>query len=103
MPARKTAAGRLTFILSCRGLDSMSHWPMWMRYVNKRLVQIQEVFFRNQRVIGLPFSLTLESGNSCNLRCPLCPTTFREKEIPKGTLTFENAKKIIDRFPALLL
>jgi len=74
-----------------------------MRQINKRFVQIQEMFLRNQRVIGLPFYVTLESGNSCNLRCPLCPTTFREKEIPKGMLTFENAKKIIDRFPALLL
>ena len=81
----------------------MNHWPLWIRHINKRLVQIQEMFFRNQRVIGYPFYITLESGNSCNLRCPLCPTTFREKDIPKGMLTFENAKRIIDRFPALML
>ncbi len=81
----------------------MTHWPVWMRYLNKRLVQVQERFFRNQHVLGLPFHITLESGNSCNLRCPLCPTTFREKEIPKGMLNLENATKIIDRFPAMLL
>jgi radical SAM protein with 4Fe4S-binding SPASM domain len=80
----------------------MTHWPMWARYVNKRLVQLQEICFRNQRVVGLPFYLTLESGNSCNLKCPLCPTTFREKELPKGMLSLENATQIIDRFPALL-
>jgi len=69
---------------------------------NKRLVQIQEKFFRNSRVWGQPFHLVLESGNMCNLRCPLCPTPSREKRIPKGFLTLENAKKIIDQFPALL-
>src|SRR5688572_15925182 len=78
------------------------HWPLWLRSLNKRVVQIQERFFRNQRVIGQPFYLTLESGNSCNLRCPLCPTTFRGNSLPRGTLTLENARTILDRFPALL-
>jgi radical SAM protein with 4Fe4S-binding SPASM domain len=81
----------------------MSHWPMMARKINKRFVQVQEMFIRNQHVIGHPFYLTLESGNSCNLKCPLCATTFREKSIPKGMLTLENATKIIDRFPALLV
>jgi radical SAM protein with 4Fe4S-binding SPASM domain len=80
----------------------MGHWSWPVRYANKRLVQIQERFFRNQRVFGLPFAIALESGNSCNLRCPLCPTTFREKEIPRGTLSLDSAKKIIGQFPALL-
>jgi radical SAM protein with 4Fe4S-binding SPASM domain len=78
------------------------HWPLWLRYLNKRVVQVQEKIFRNQRVVGLPFYLTLESGNSCNLRCPLCPTTFRGNSLPRGMLTLENARTILDRFPALL-
>jgi radical SAM protein with 4Fe4S-binding SPASM domain len=81
----------------------MHHWPMWLRLANKRLVQLQEMLIRNQRVIGRPFHLTLESGNACNLRCPLCPTTFREDSLPHGILSFENARTIIDRFPALLV
>ena len=80
----------------------MQHWPLWLRFLNKRVVQVQERFLRNQRVIGLPFYLTLESGNSCNLRCPLCPTTFRGNSMPRGMLTFENARTILDRFPALI-
>lgn len=81
----------------------MRHWPLWLRYLNKRLVQFQEKFIRNQRVVGLPFYLTLESGNSCNLRCPLCPTTFRGNSLPRGMLKLENATQILDRFPALLV
>jgi radical SAM protein with 4Fe4S-binding SPASM domain len=80
----------------------VTHWPRFLRQVNKRLVQIQERYIRNQRVFGQPFYVTLESGNHCNLRCPLCATTFREKAQPQGMLTLENAKKIIDRFPALI-
>lgn len=81
----------------------MRHWPLWLRQINKRLVQFQERFLRNQRVLGLPFYLTLESGNSCNLRCPLCPTTFRGNSLPRGLLSLDNAKTILDRFPALLV
>jgi radical SAM protein with 4Fe4S-binding SPASM domain len=81
----------------------MTHWPIWIRRLNKRFVQVQERFVRNQRVIGHPFYLTLESGNFCNLRCPLCATTFRGKSLPRGLLTFENARTILDRFPALLV
>lgn len=81
----------------------MTHWPLWLRILNKRLVQVQERVFRNQRVLGHPFYLTLESGNSCNLRCPLCPTTFRENSLPKGMLSVQNAVSIIDQFPALLV
>ena len=80
----------------------MTHWPVWLRSVNKRVVQVQERFLRNPRVVGQPFYLTLESGNSCNLQCPLCPTTFRGSSLPRGMLTLENARTILDRFPALL-
>jgi radical SAM protein with 4Fe4S-binding SPASM domain len=81
----------------------MTHWPLALRYLNKRLVQVQERFIRNERVVGVPFYLTLESGNVCNLRCPLCPTTHRGASLPRGMLTLENAQRIIDRFPGLLV
>lgn len=72
------------------------------RVLNKVLIQFQERYVRNSRVCGLPFHLVLESGNICNLRCPLCPTPFREKRIPKGILSYENAKRIINQFSGLV-
>lgn len=72
------------------------------KLINKRIVQFQEKFLRNSWVWGQPFHLVLESGNVCNLKCPLCPTPWREERIPKGMLSFENAKKIIDQLPALI-
>ena len=82
------------------GLDGLGQ--TLYRQANKRLIQLQEQVVRNDWVIGSPFHLVLDTGNLCNLRCPLCPTPTREKRIPKGQLTYENAKIIIDRFPALL-
>jgi radical SAM protein with 4Fe4S-binding SPASM domain len=72
------------------------------KLLNKRFVQLQEMIFRNERVLGEPFQLVLETVNMCNLRCPLCATPFREKRIPRGMLKFEEAKRIIDQFPALV-
>ncbi len=72
---------------------------LWRNQVNKALVQFQNNYLRNRRVFGHPFQLTLESGNLCNLKCPLCATTHREDWIPKGLLKYEDARTIIDRFP----
>ena len=71
----------------------------FVRLLNKRLVQFQERFLRNGYVVGYPFHLVLETGNRCNLRCPLCPTPYRESRVPTGRLSLENARRILDQFP----
>ncbi len=75
-------------------------WPYPLRLLNKRLVQLQERLLRNPVVMGRPFAIALEPGNACNLRCPLCATTFREPGIPRGFLTLDAAREVLDRFPA---
>ncbi|MBI4342071.1 MAG: radical SAM protein [Candidatus Omnitrophica bacterium] len=42
-----------------------------------------------------PTKVTIETGNICNLRCPLCPTGTNETKVTKGLLTFERFKQII--------
>lgn len=74
-------------------------WRRLRNGVNKVLVQLQHDYLRNERVFGRPFQLTLESGNVCNLACPLCPTTHREARLPRGVLRLEDARRIIDSFP----
>lgn len=51
----------------------MRHWPLWLRQVNKRVVQVQERFVRNQRVIGLPFYLTLGERQLLQFTLPTVP------------------------------
>jgi len=43
-----------------------------------------------------PSKISIESGNLCNLRCPLCPTGQQDKTARKGFITFDVFKRIID-------
>ncbi len=45
---------------------------------------------------GKPFSISIEPTTSCNLKCPECPTGQKELTRPKGELSFELYKKIIN-------
>jgi radical SAM protein with 4Fe4S-binding SPASM domain len=50
---------------------------------------------RAERLRSFPTKVTIETGNICNLRCPLCPTGTNETRVPKGFLTLEKFKGII--------
>lgn len=45
----------------------------------------------------IPDEIIIEPTNSCNLRCPVCPTHFAMKR-KKGFLEFDLFKSIIDEF-----
>jgi len=47
-------------------------------------------------VKGHPSTLMIEPTNTCNLKCPLCPTGCGQIKREKGFLTFQNFKKVID-------
>jgi radical SAM protein with 4Fe4S-binding SPASM domain len=53
--------------------------------------------FRVTRLPVLPFSLEIEPGNICNLRCPLCPTGAGEPGASKGFMNFKFFKHIFDQ------
>ncbi len=46
---------------------------------------------------GFPYYYIVDSGNICNLRCPLCPTGTGENDREKRMLGFEQFRSIIDR------
>ena len=43
-----------------------------------------------------PSKISIESGNLCNLRCPLCPTGQQDKSAKKGFISFDVFKKVVD-------
>ena len=43
-----------------------------------------------------PLFIDVEVTSACNLKCPFCATTFREKMIKKGFISFDIVRKIID-------
>lgn len=51
-----------------------------------------------ERVLYYPSKISIETGNICNLCCPLCPTNDDEyKNIKKGFLSFADFKIIFDK------
>jgi len=55
------------------------------------------------RLYYCPAKITIESGNICNLRCPLCPTGQKDVSAGKGLLSFTDFKRIIDEIGKDLL
>lgn len=43
-----------------------------------------------------PLFIDIEVTSNCNLRCPFCATTFKDKMIKKGFISIEIVKRIID-------
>jgi len=47
-------------------------------------------------LIGMPWSLTIEPTNTCNLNCPECPTGTKGLSRPKGCIDPDLFQKIIE-------
>lgn len=66
------------------------------KLINLAAIELQHRLHRT-RVHGYPYFLIIDTGNICNLRCPLCPTGTHEKGISRQLLKFDLFVKIIDR------
>ncbi len=52
---------------------------------------------------GFPYSLSVEPTNICNLHCPECPSGNGKLSRKRGSILFEDYKKIIDETHKYLL
>jgi radical SAM protein with 4Fe4S-binding SPASM domain len=66
------------------------------KLVNLVAIELQRKI-RRTKVFGYPYYLIIDTGNICNLKCPLCPTGTREKNMNRQLLKFDLFTKIIDR------
>ena len=46
---------------------------------------------------GKPIAVSIEPTNSCNLHCPECPSGLRELSRPRGMMTMQTFRTIIDQ------
>jgi radical SAM protein with 4Fe4S-binding SPASM domain len=53
--------------------------------------------FRRVIVVGKPWSASIEPTTSCNLRCPECPTGMQSLTRPKGSLSLDVFRQILDK------
>ncbi|MDD5129561.1 MAG: radical SAM protein [Candidatus Omnitrophica bacterium] len=53
--------------------------------------------FRARQLPYLPYSLGIDPGNICNLKCPLCPTGLGDSGAQKSFLEFSLFKLVFDQ------
>jgi radical SAM protein with 4Fe4S-binding SPASM domain len=63
---------------------------------NLLVAKIQWKILKNTKVISYPASLTICSGNICNLKCVLCPTGQNDPGREKGLLSLRLFQKIME-------
>ena len=52
---------------------------------------------------GMPYYLTVEPTNFCNLRCPLCFASLKEGYRKRGYMEWDTYVKVLDFFGPYLL
>ncbi|MFC1624225.1 radical SAM/SPASM domain-containing protein [Candidatus Omnitrophota bacterium] len=72
--------------------DRLEKDDLKYREYRKRWKEWPENFY----VGGFPLFIDIEVTSICNLKCPFCSTTYRDKFIEKGFISFDLVKKIID-------
>ncbi|MCC6581598.1 MAG: SPASM domain-containing protein [Phycisphaeraceae bacterium] len=86
----------LAYVWRNRGY--LSTWKL----INMALVNIQ-FRLKTERVLGRPYKMKIESTNICNTHCQLCPTGIGMEGRPKGKMTFDQYRKLIDQLRRHLL
>jgi len=66
------------------------------KIINLIAVEFQRLL-RLKKVIGYPYYIIIETGNICNLKCPLCPTGINLKGRKKQWTIMDDFKMIIDK------
>lgn len=68
------------------------------------LYQVKKLIFKrwqrkhwSSQLNYFPTKVAIETGNICNLDCPLCPTGNEKEKVKKGMLSFENYVNILDQ------
>lgn len=84
------------------GLQKIANHVEFLKQVSRprKLLNllIKEVQFRlgSTRLLYFPNKITIDIGNVCNLKCPLCPTGRGDPGVKRGFMKLEDYKRIID-------
>jgi MoaA/NifB/PqqE/SkfB family radical SAM enzyme len=78
----------------------------WIKYFSFKklfnvILNLYEYKIKRTTIKSVPFVMHFDVSNICVLNCPLCPTGRREPQA-KGTMKFEEFKKIFDKVKGYL-
>ena len=68
--------------------------------VKNYLLALRECRDRKVKIKSLPYVLSLDTLNKCNLTCPFCPTGIHKNDRKGSRIDFEQAKQVIDAVKA---
>lgn len=58
----------------------------------------RDLALRKTVVSGFPYIMFIDTCNSCNLRCPLCPSSDNTFKQPRGVMSFDTYRTVFDKF-----
>ena len=62
------------------------------------IIQAEAARLRGDIVVrARPYIYTIDIGNICNLRCPLCPTGYGGLERPQGLMRLPEFRKVLEK------
>ena len=88
---RHTAYNRLA-----RHLDLLLRYGRPRKLLNIARAEIARLR-GNIEVASFPFNYTIDIGNVCNLRCPLCPTGTNDLQRPQGFMRLAEFETILEK------
>ena len=75
-----------------RCISFLRVWNLLQVFISFKL----SAWLKRPVVWGMPYTMTIEPTNRCNLSCPECPSGNGEMVRPLGNMTFEDYKRIVD-------
>jgi radical SAM protein with 4Fe4S-binding SPASM domain len=85
-----------TNILLFRSLLKTISFRRVINFIKSLISYCLSVALKRPVLAGMPWSITIEPTNLCNLSCPECPTGTRGLTRPTGSIEPELFRKIID-------
>lgn len=67
-----------------------------LRKIYNLILKEIQTSLRHSRLFYFPNKLTIDIGNICDLKCPLCPTGRGDQSATKGLMGIEVFKRVID-------
>jgi len=89
--------GRLpSYTRKSRHLQLLQRYGTTAKLVNIARAELSRI--RGDLVVkGKPYVYTIDTGNFCNLRCPLCPTGVRGLQRTQALMSLDEFRTIVDK------
>ncbi len=74
-----------------------------INYLKIKTSYLYSIISKNPVRLGIPWSISIEPTNYCNLKCPQCPVGLNWLKRPRGFIDYKLYKEIIDTLSPYLI